>query len=166
MSKTKKVSDEIKININNEIDKIMELYKSKQIDSYNFTKLLNLDLDNYVLFLETISKIIYMTQGHQESDKNFKLSYFIQLVNLLVNTVLTYKNNAKIFQENIKYFLYLLYIIKDGHKFLQNIKYIIIVNDNNLKKDILTLSSINKKHILYDFYLVLIRHTTFTCVFY
>jgi ubiquinone/menaquinone biosynthesis C-methylase UbiE len=142
MSKTKKVSDEIKLNIHNEIEKILELYKSKQIDSYDFTKLLNLDLDNYVLFLEKISKIIYMTQGHQESDKNFKLSYFIQLVTLLVNNVLTYKNNDKIFQENIKYFLYLLSIIKDGHKLLQKIKYIIIINDHNLKKDILTLSSI------------------------
>jgi hypothetical protein len=34
MSKTKKVSNEI--NINNEIDKIMELYKSKQINNYVF----------------------------------------------------------------------------------------------------------------------------------
>ena len=109
MSKTKKVSNEIKPIT--EVDKIIELYKSKQIDNYNFTKLLNLDLDNYILFLETISKIIYTTQGHQESDKNFKLSYFSELVSLLVNNVLTYKNKDKIFQENIKYFLYLLTII-------------------------------------------------------
>jgi len=85
MSKTKKVSNEI--NINEEINKIIELYKSKQINNYDFNKLLNLNLFRYVLFLETISKIIYTTQGHQESDKNFKLSYFSNLVILLIKSI-------------------------------------------------------------------------------
>ena len=57
MSKTKKVSNEI--NINSEISKIIDLYKSKQINNYDFNKLLNLNLFYYVLFLESISKIIY-----------------------------------------------------------------------------------------------------------
>ena len=140
MSKTKKVSNEI--NINEEINKIIELYKSKQINNYDFNKLLNLNLFRYVLFLETISKIIYTTQGHQESDKNFKLSYFSNLVILLINNILLYKDKNKIFKENIKYFLYLLSIIKDGHLFLKNIKNIIFIEDENLKKDILSLSSL------------------------
>jgi SAM-dependent methyltransferase len=140
MSKTKKVSNEI--NINDEIDKIMELYKSKQINNYDFKKLLNLDLFYYVLFLESISKAIYMTQGHQESDKNFKLSYFSNLVILLIHNIVSYKDKNKIFKENIKYFLYLLSVIKDGHLFLKNIKNIIFIEDEILQKDILTLSSL------------------------
>ena len=142
MSKTKKVSNEI--NINSEISKIIDLYKSKQINNYDFNKLLNLDLFYYGLFLETISKIIYMTQGHQESDKNFKLSYFSNLVILLINNILLYKDKNKIFKESIKikYFLYLLSIIKDGHLFLKNIKNILFIEDEILKKDILSLSSL------------------------
>jgi SAM-dependent methyltransferase len=140
MSKTNKVSNEI--NINDEIDKIMELYKSKQINNYNFKKLLNLDLFYYVLFLEAISKVIYMTQGHQESNKNFKLSYFSNLVILLIHNIISYKDKNKIFKENIKYFLYLLSVIKDGHLFLKNIKNIIFIEDEILKKEILTLSSL------------------------
>ena len=140
MSKTKKVSNEI--NINDEIDKIMELYKSKQINNYDFKKLLNLDLFYYVLFLESISKAIYMTQGHQESDKNFKLSYFSNLVILLIHNIVSYKDKNKIFKENIKYFLYLLSVIKDGHLFLKNIKNIIFIEDEILNKEILTLSSL------------------------
>ena len=96
MSKTKKVSNEI--NINSEISKIIDLYKSKQINNYDFNKLLNLDLFYYGLFLETISKIIYMTQGHQELNKNFKLSYFSNLVILLINNILFYKDKNKIFK--------------------------------------------------------------------
>jgi SAM-dependent methyltransferase len=140
MSKTKKVSNEI--NINYEIDKIMELYKSKEINNYDFNKLLNLNLFYYVLFLEAISKIIYMTQGHQESDKNFKLSYFSNLVTLLINNILLYKDKNKIFKENIKYFLYLLSVIRDGHLFLKNIKNILFIEDELLKKDILSISSL------------------------
>lgn len=76
MSKTKKVSNEI--NINDEIDKIMELYKSKQINNYDFNKLLNLNLFYYVLFLESISKIIYMEQGLKNQIKT--LNYLISVI--------------------------------------------------------------------------------------
>jgi SAM-dependent methyltransferase len=145
MSKTKMVSNEIKpityININMEANTLLESYKNKQIDTYDFSKFKNINLDVYASFLELISTKIYNSQGHQESDKNFKLSYFSQLVTLLMNTITTYVHRKNLFHQNMNTFLYVLTMIEHGQKFLKQIKDILIVKDENFKKEILSLSS-------------------------
>ena len=106
MSKTKSVSAEIKptININTEATILFESYKNKQINTYDFSKFKNVNLDTYSSFLELVSSKIYSTQGHQETNKNYKLSYFSQLVTLLMTTVVTYIHRKNLFQKNMKYF--------------------------------------------------------------
>jgi hypothetical protein len=145
MSKTKTVSNEIKpithINVNMEANTIIESYKSKQISNYDFSKLKNLDLEYYASFLEIVSMKIYTAQGHQESDKNFKLSYFSQLVTLLMHSTATYVHRKNLFQHTMKYFLYVLTIIEHGHKFLKQIKDILVLKDEHFKKELLSLSS-------------------------
>jgi len=73
--------------------------------------------------------------------KNYKLSYFNDLVSLLIDIVISYEHKEKIFQQHVRYFLYILTTIEHGHTFLKQIKNILIIENNDLKKDILTLSS-------------------------
>ena len=74
MSVTKTVSNEIntKHDIIREIKEIIKYYKLNQINNYDFTKLKNLNLDNYVYFLEEISMTMYFSIGPIELNKNYK----------------------------------------------------------------------------------------------
>ena len=60
---------------------------------------------------------------------------------LLVNVVLTNIHKEQIFKQNIIYFLYILTIIEHGHKFLKQIKNILVFENEDLKKEILNISS-------------------------
>ena len=144
MSVTKTVSNEIntKHDIIMEIKEIIKCYKLNLINNYDFTKLKNLNLDNYVYFLEEISMTMYFSIGPIELNKNYKLCYFNQLVNILMNTFITYKYKKEILQKNIKYFLYILTLIEHGHRFLKQIENMLILKDNYFKKDILNVSSL------------------------
>lgn len=128
-------------NTNTEVDLLLDLYNKKKINIYDFNKFKKLDLNLLVSFIELISLKIYMNQKHDSFNKNFKLSYYNNLVSLLVNVIITNIHGKKIFQQNIIYFLYILTIIEHGHKFLKQIKNILVFENEDLKKEILNLSS-------------------------
>lgn len=128
-------------NISNEVSILLKLYKNNKINTYDFNKFKNIDLNILVSFVELVSLSIYTDKGYQEINKNFKLSYFNGLVSLLIDTVISYTYKEKIFQQNVRYFLYILTTIEHGHQHLKQIKNILIIEDDNLKKEILNLSS-------------------------
>lgn len=128
-------------NTNTEVDLVLDLYNNKKINIYDFNKFKKVDLNLLVSFIELISLKIYMNQKHHSFNKNFKLSYYNDLVSLLVNVVLTNIHGKKIFKQNIRYFLYILTIIEHGHNFLKQIKNILVFENEDLKKEILNLSS-------------------------
>ena len=129
------------INISNEVSILLKLYKNNKINTYDFNKFKNIDLNILVSFVELVSLSIYTDKGYQEINKNFKLSYFNGLVSLLIDTVISYTYKEKIFQQNVRYFLYILTTIEHGHQHLKQIKNILYIEDDNLKKEILNLSS-------------------------
>lgn len=128
-------------NTTNEVSILLDLYNKKKINTYDFNKFRNADLDILVSFIELVSLTIYIDQGHQEFNKNFKLSYFDELVSLLVNIVITNIHRDKIFKQSTRYFLYILTTIEHGHRYLKQIKNILFFEDNNLKTEILSISS-------------------------
>ena len=132
----------ISVYANTESDILLDLYNNKKINTFDFNKFKTADLDFLISFIELTSLKIYTTnQKHQYFNKNFKLSYYSDLVCILVNIVLTNIHKKNIFQQNMKYFLYILTIITKGHIFLKQIKSILVFENEDLKKDILNLSS-------------------------
>jgi len=128
-------------NINIEADILLDLYNNNKVSTFDFKKFKNADLNSIVSFIELVSIKIFMNQKHQSFNKNFKLSYYSNLVHLLVNVVLTNIHKEQIFKQNIIYFLYILTIIEHGHNFLKQIKNILVFENEDLKKEILNISS-------------------------
>ena len=128
-------------NTNAEADILLNLYNNNKISTFDFKKFKNADLNILVSFIEIVSIKIFMNQKHKSFNKNFKLSYYSNLVSLLVNVVLTNIHKDQIFKQNIIYFLYILTIIEHGHKFLKQIKNILVFENEDLKKEILNISS-------------------------
>jgi ubiquinone/menaquinone biosynthesis C-methylase UbiE len=145
MSKTIPVSDEIKpyntFNVNYEVNDLFTFHSSKELDKYDFNKLKNTNMEHFTSFIEQVSTRIYNSQGHQESDKNYKLSYFSQIVTQIINQIINYKHKKNIFQHNMKHFLYVLTLIEHGHKFLKQIKDILTFDKETFKTEILHMSS-------------------------
>lgn len=104
-------------------DKLLDKYKNKLINEFEIDKILKAPVNGFGMFIKSVFDRIMTSQGHIQENKNYKLSYFEDLISYMIDNICKYDKVVDLFKtQDLNNVYYVLTLTIHSHKYLNKIK--------------------------------------------